>query len=102
MKIKKGDKIKVLSGKDKSKTGKVLQVFPKNNKISIEGINLMVKHLRPKREREHGQKIQFPAPFNISNVMLICPKCGRPVRVGYKVLENKKKVRVCRKCKETF
>jgi large subunit ribosomal protein L24 len=100
MKIKKGDKIKVLTGKDRGKTGKVLQVFTKKRKISVEGINLMTKHLRPKKEREKGQKIQFPAPLDITNVMLICPKCNKPTRVGVKILENKKRQRRCKKCQE--
>lgn len=100
MKIKKGDKIKVLAGKDKGKTGKVLQVFLKRDRISVEGVNLLFKNMRPKKQGEKGQRIQFPAALKLSNVALICPKCAKAVRVSYKVLENKKKVRVCRKCKE--
>ena len=100
MKIKKGDKVKILAGKDKGKTGKVLQVFIERNKISVEGINLLFKNMRPKKQGEKGQRIQFPAPLAISNVALVCPKCNKITRVGYKVLENKKKVRTCKKCKE--
>ena len=100
MKIRKGDKVKILAGKDKGKTGKVLQIFTKRNKISVEGINLLFKNMRPKKQGEKGQRIQFPAPLAISNVILICPKCNKASRVSYKVLENKKKVRACRKCKE--
>ncbi len=102
MKIKTGDKIKIISGKDKGKTGKVLQVFPAKNLISVEGRNLLIKHLRPRREGEKGQRVEFPAPFNASNAMLVCPKCGKETRVGYKINQdnNKKKVksRVCKKC----
>lgn len=101
MKIKRGDKIKVLAGKDKGKTGKVLQVFTQRNKISVEGINLLFKNVRPRKQGESGQRIQFPAPFSVSNVALICPKCGKVTRLGYKILENKKKIRICKKCKET-
>jgi len=109
MNIKKGDKIKILTGKDKGKTGKVLQVFAKANKASIEGLNLLIKHMRPRKQGEKGQRIEFPAPINLSNVILVCPKCDRPTRVGKKHIEifknNKKenkKVRVCKKCKEVI
>jgi len=102
MKIKKGDKIKVLSGKDKGKTGKVLQVFSDKGKISVEGVNLLFKNMRPKKQGEKGQKIQFPAPLMVSNTVLVCPKCGKETRVGYKILENKNKVRICKKCKENI
>jgi large subunit ribosomal protein L24 len=100
MNIKKGDKVKILAGKDKGKTGKVLQVFNKKDRISVEGINLLFKNMRPKKQGEKGQRIQFPAPMQISNISLVCPKCGKITRVGYKILENKKKARICKKCKE--
>ena len=109
MKIKKGDKVKVLAGKDKGKTGKVLQVFPSRNRASVEGLNLLIKHLRPRQQGEKGQRIEFPAPIYLSNLMLICPKCGKPTRVGYKYIETKigekirrRKVRICRKCKQVI
>jgi large subunit ribosomal protein L24 len=100
MKIKKGDKVKVLSGKDSGKTGKVLQVYTDRDKVSVEGVNLVYKNMRPKKQGEKGQRIQFPAPLAVSNIALVCPQCGQAVRVGYKILENKSKVRVCKKCKE--
>ena len=65
MKIKKGDKVKILSGKDKGKTGKVLQVFPSENRASIEGLNILIKHMRPRKQGEIGQRIEFPAPMNL-------------------------------------
>ncbi len=99
MKIKKGDKVKILTGKDKGKSGKVLSVNVEKDKISVEGLNLLNKNKRPKTQGEKGQRIQFPAPIQASNVALICPKCGKSVRVAYKV-ENKNKVRFCKKCKE--
>ncbi|PIR93340.1 50S ribosomal protein L24 [Candidatus Falkowbacteria bacterium CG10_big_fil_rev_8_21_14_0_10_43_10] len=109
MKIKTGDKIKIISGKDKGKTGKVLQVFPSKKLISVEGRNLLIKHLRPRRQGEKGQRVEFPAPFNISNAMLICPKCGKASRLGYKITAvgaegQKKKVksRICKKCKQVI
>lgn len=100
MKIRKGDKVKILAGKDKGKTGKVLQIFVKRDRVSVEGVNLLFKNMRPKRQGEKGQRIQFPAALKLSNLALVCPKCGQAVRVSYKILENKKKARVCLKCKE--
>ncbi|MEI6596939.1 MAG: 50S ribosomal protein L24 [bacterium] len=109
MKIKKGDKVKILAGKDKGKIGKVLQVFQSANRASIEGLNLLVKHMRPRKQGEKGQRIEFPAPINLSNVILVCSKCDKPTRVGYKYLEvtkndikQNKKVRICKKCKQVI
>ena len=102
MKIKKGDKVKILTGKDKGKTGKVLQILFDRDKISVEGVNLLFKNMRPKKQGEKGQKIQFPAPLAVSNIALVCPKCNKVTRVRYKILENKKKIRTCKKCKETI
>lgn len=106
MKIKKGDKVKVTAGKDKGKTGKVMQVFPDRNQASLEGLNLLIKHLRPQRQGEKGQRVEFPAPMNISNLVIVCPKCGKITsRVSHQTTEEKKgesvkkkKVRVCKKC----
>lgn len=104
MYIKKGDKVKIIAGKDKGKSGKVLQVFPAKNRASIEGRNLLIKHMRPRKQGESGQRIEFPAPLNVSNLMLECPKCGKPARIGYKIvkIEGKKdkKFRECKKCKQ--
>jgi large subunit ribosomal protein L24 len=97
MKIKKGDAILITTGKDKGRKSKVVSVFPKINKIIAEGVNLRKKHIKPKREGEKGQIIESPGPFSASNVKIICPKCGKPSRVGYKMKE-KKKQRICKKC----
>ena len=102
MNIKKNDKIQVLTGKDKGKTGKVLQVLVDKNKLSVEGVNLHFKNVLPKKQGEKGQKIQYPAALSVSNVILLCPKCNKPTRVSYKILENNKKVRVCKKCKSNI
>jgi large subunit ribosomal protein L24 len=109
MKIKKGDKVKILAGKDKGKIGKVLQIFESNNRASIEGLNLLIKHMRPRKKGEKGQRIEFPAPMDLSNVILVCPACDKPTRVGYKYIEvvknevkREKKVRVCKKCKQVI
>lgn len=109
MKIKKGDKVKILAGKDKGKTGKILQIFQSSNRASIEGLNLLVKHMRPRKQGEKGQRIEFPAPLDLSNVILVCPVCDKPTRVGYKYIEimkneikQKKKARVCKKCQQAI
>lgn len=99
MRIKKNDKVKILAGKDKGKTGKVLAIIAGKNKVTVEGINLLYKNMRPKKQGEKGQKIQFPAPLNVSNVALLDPKTNKQTRVGYKI-ENKKKVRISKKTKE--
>lgn len=118
MKIRKGDKVQIIKGKDrvkrskkgektaKSNQGKVLKVSAVQHILVVEGLNLRYKHVRPKREGEKGQRIEFPAPISIGNVMLVCPKCNQPARVGYKVLatdlKGKKKIRICRKCHEAI
>ena len=95
MKIKTGDKVKILSGKDKGKTGKVIQTLEnkkkRQNYVVIEGANILKKHIRSRSAGEKGQIIELPAPMNISNVMLIDPKSGKPTRVGYKMEGNDKK-----------
>jgi large subunit ribosomal protein L24 len=104
MNIKKNDKVKILSGKDKNKTGKVLQVSTRDGRLSVEGLNLLIKHLRPSRQGEKGQRIEFPSFINASNVMLVCPKCGKATRGAVKIIKGEgkkdKKFRVCKKCQE--
>lgn len=102
MKIKAGDTVKVIAGKDRGKTGKVVQALPALNRVSVEGINMLSKHLRSGRTGQQGQKIEFASPIQISNVMLVCPQCGKPTRVG--IIESKEgeksaKTRACKKCK---
>ncbi|OGY52445.1 MAG: 50S ribosomal protein L24 [Candidatus Buchananbacteria bacterium RIFCSPLOWO2_01_FULL_56_15] len=102
MKLKRGDRVKIISGKDRGKSGKVLQVLVDRQRVSVEGVNLRYKNMRPRRQGESGQRIQFPAPLAVANVVLVCPACGKTTRVGYRQLENRKKVRICRKCKESL
>jgi len=108
MKIKKGDNVKIISGKDKGKTGKVMQFLVESEKIVVEGLNLRYKHARPRKQGEHGQRIMYPAPIHVSNVLLVCPKCSKPTKVGYKVIDKKtelkkeKKQRICKKCKASI
>lgn len=103
MKIRKGDTIKIRIGKDASKSGKVLSVDKKANKLLVEGLNMFKKHVRPKRQGEKGEIVSVPRPMSVSNVMLVCPNCKKSVRVGYRIEgKNKsggtKKVRICKKC----
>ena len=97
MKIKKNDTVLIMSGKERGKTGKVLRIFPKEEKILVEGINLRKKHIRPKKGGEKGQIVQIPAPLFVSKVKLLCPKCKKAVRIGYKIVDRNK-YRICKKC----
>lgn len=97
MKIKKGDTVLIISGKDKGRKSKVLEVLPKEQRIVIEGVNIRKKHVRPRKTGEKGQIIETPGPVHISNLKLICLKCGKATRVEYKIVE-KKKYRICKKC----
>ncbi len=98
MKIKKNDLVKMLAGKDSGKTGKVLRVFPEEKKVVVDGLNMLKKHNRPRKEGEKGQRIEMPRKVDISNAILVCPKCSKPTRIAYKI-EGEKKMRVCKKCK---
>lgn len=97
MKIKKNDLVKMLAGKDKGKNGKVLSVFPSEGKVMVEGLNLVKKHKRPRREGEKGQRVEIARKIDISNVILMCPKCAKSTRVGFKK-DNNSKTRICKKC----
>ena len=98
--IKIDDKVKVVTGKDKGKIGKVLKVIRKNNRIIIESINMVKRHAKPNASNRQGGILDKEAPIHRSNVMLMCNKCLMPVRIQMKRLENEKKVRTCRKCGE--
>lgn len=97
MKIKKGDTVLVISGKDRGRKGKILESFPRTKRVVIEGMNLKKKHVKPRKTGEKGQIVETPASIDVSNVKLICPKCGKATRIGYKII-NKKKIRICKKC----
>lgn len=103
MKIKKNDIVLIISGKDRARKGKVIQALPNEKKIIVEGINIKKKSVRPKKSGEKGQIVEVPGPISVSNVKIICPKCKKPARVGYKIIESKEskkktKVRICKKC----
>lgn len=97
MKIKKGDKVRVLAGKDRGKEGEVMFAFPAKNTVIVEGVNLVKKHQRPQGENQPGGIIDKDMPMHVSNVAVISPKDGKPTRVGYKILEDGTKVRVCKR-----
>ena len=97
MKIKTGDKVIVLSGKDKGKTGKVISADPKNGKVIVEGVSIATKHQKPKKKGQDGGIMKVETPMYVSKVQLVCPKCDKGVRVGYNYVADKK-LRVCRKC----
>ncbi len=99
MKLKKGDTVLIMSGKDRGKKGKIFQVFPKENRILVEGINLKKKHQKPRKSGEKGQIVSIPGPVAASAAKLICSKCGKPTRVGYHILKENK-TRICKKCNQ--
>jgi large subunit ribosomal protein L24 len=102
MKIRKEDTVLVMVGKDKGKKGKVRQIIPKNNKLVIEGVNIIKRHMKPRSQTAQAGIIEREAPVQASNVMLICPKCGKPVRTKSKVIEDGKRVRACGNCDEVI
>jgi ribosomal protein L24, bacterial/organelle len=102
MHVRKSDTVMVISGKDKGKTGEVLSVMPKTGKIIVQGINVVTKHQKPNRANMQGGIIQKEAPIYSSKVMLYCDKCKTVTRISHKLLEDGTKVRVCKKCGETF
>jgi len=98
MKIIKGDTVVVISGKDISKKGhQVIQAFPKEHKILVKDTNIIVRHTKPKKRGQPGGRIKKEAPMDVSNVMLLCPKCNKAIRVGFSVKDGNK-IRVCKKC----
>jgi len=99
-KIRKNDTVRILTGKDKGKTGKVLSVFPGENRALVQGLNLVKKHARKTREDQQGGIVQRESPVSISNLMIVCQKCGKSARVGFSFLSDGTKTRICKKCKE--
>ena len=97
MKVKKGDTVQVLSGNDKGKTGEVLEVMPKQEKIVVKGVNIRKKHVKPRKQGDEGGIISVESAIHTSKVNVVCPKCNKPARIGYK-MEKDGKVRICKKC----
>jgi len=100
--VKKGDTVVLLSGKDKGKQGKVLATSPKEQKIIVEGVNIVTKHVKPRRVGETGGIVKVEGAFYASKAMLVCPTCGKPTRVAHKILADKTKMRACKACDATF
>ena len=98
MKLKRGDNVIMLSGKNRSKSGKVLHTDPKSNKIVVEGLNLIKRHVRARKQGQKGQIISKERYVSTSSAALICRSCGKPTRLGYR-LDGNNKVRICKKCK---
>lgn len=102
MNIKSGDEVVVISGKDKGKKGKIIEVLPKTGKAIVEGVAVATKHVKPKAQGQQGGIIKQELPIDASNVMVVCAKCKKATRAGRKVLEDGSIVRYCKKCGETF
>ena len=96
--VRKDDMVVILSGKDKGKKGKVLETSPKEQKLIVEGINMVTKHVKPRRQGEPGGIVKAEGAFYASKAMVVCSKCKHGVRVGHKILDDGSKVRVCKKC----
>ncbi len=101
-KVKKGDIVKVIAGNDRGKRGEVMRVFPEKGRIIVKGVNIITKHQRPTARQREGGIIEREGPIHISNVLVICPACDRPTRVGFEILETGEKMRKCKQCGETF
>jgi large subunit ribosomal protein L24 len=98
MKIQKGDTVRIISGKDRGKTGTVLRALVASDQVLVEALNLVKKHARPKKQGEKGQMVSVPRPLAASKVMLVCSSCKEPTRVGGR-MDGARKVRYCKKCK---
>jgi large subunit ribosomal protein L24 len=101
-KVRKNDTVQVIAGRDKGKKGKVTRVIPKEERVVVEGVNIRKRHARARRPGEQGGIIEFPAPLHVSNVAVVCAKCGRPARVGFRILADGTKVRYCKRCDEVI
>lgn len=98
MHIRSNDTVMVITGKDKGTKGKVLSASPKTGKVVVEGVAIATKHQKPRQQGMPGGIIKKEAAIDASNVMVVCPKCGKPTRVGHKILEDGAKVRICKDC----
>jgi len=100
--VKKNDTVKVLAGKDKGKSGKVLRVFPSRGRAIVQGANFVKKHARQTRQDQQGGIVQREASIDMSNLAVVCKGCNRPTRAGVDILKDGSRVRYCRKCKEVL
>ena len=102
MQVRKNDTVLVIVGKDRGKKGKVRQALPKESRVVIEGVNVVKRHMKARGATRQAGIIEREAPIHVSNVMLLCTKCNRPTRIGFRFLEDGSKVRICRRCKEVI
>ncbi|OGN97791.1 MAG: 50S ribosomal protein L24 [Chloroflexi bacterium RBG_13_51_36] len=102
MKIRKDDTVVIIAGKDRGKKGKVRRAFPDEDRVIVEGLNMIKRHSRARRAARQAGIIELEAPIHVSNVMLVCEKCGKPARVGFRFLDDGKKVRICSSCREVI
>ena len=102
MKIRKNDTVLIIKGKERGKKGKVRKALPKENKLIIDGLNMIKRHSRTSGQARQAGIIELEAPINVANVIFVCNKCGKPARIGHRILEDGKKVRVCRVCSEVI
>jgi large subunit ribosomal protein L24 len=98
-KIIKGDMVVIISGKDRGKNAKVINIFPKSDKIVVEGVAIRKRHRRPRKQGQKGEVVSLPSPIHISNALLYCKNCGKGTRTGFQFLDDGKKIRICKKCK---
>ena len=103
MKVRRNDTVLVIAGRDKGKKAKIQKVLPKENRVVVEGINVVIRHQKPRQAaaRQAG-RVQKEASIHVSNLMLVCPNCNKNTRVGFKFLEGNKKVRFCKRCQATL
>ncbi len=102
MKVRRDDTVLVVAGKDRGKRGKVRYAYPKDERVMVEGVNMIKRHTKPRGRARQAGIIEHEAPIHVSNVMLICNRCHRPTRVGFKFLQDGRKVRVCHRCREVI
>ena len=101
-KVRKNDTVQVLAGREKGKRGKVSRVLAKDDRVVVDGLNLRKRHTRPRRPGEQAGIVEFPAPLHVSDVAVVCPKCGKGTRVGFRILTDGQKVRYCKRCDEVL
>ncbi len=97
-----GDTVQVISGNSKGQKGKVLEVSPSEGKAIVEGVHIVTKHVKPRGPQQQGGMVKTPGPLYVSKLMIVCSKCGKPTRVGYRIEADGKKVRYCKHCKESI
>lgn len=102
LKIKKSDKVIVISGKEKGKQGRILSIMSKKNRVIIERVNMIKRHMKPSRQYSQGGIIEKEGALHISKIMLVCPRCQKPSRISNHILDDGRKVRLCKRCKEVI